>query len=304
MSLESDIICSYCALPVLTGGESPEHAFPAAINGRFSTRTVCNECNTWAGKTIDQPWLDDPLVGSTRFTHQIPDRRGRILSADPLLRGVTSDGTQVAIGRDGVPHALNSPVIRDDITGEVHIHAKDTDDLARLTEKERRKAEAAGKTFTPGHIEHVSHHPAVEVSNSISPGQWQRMAAKIVLALLADARPPSWRTSPTADLLRTQMRDMTLTVDDVQLLPPPDALALLAPEPCSAVVIHSSTPGHALVSLLGRVAIALPMAKTSAGLDLAWVSDPLLPAASASGSLMETLAHRIGEDRPEDDPSD
>ena len=55
--------------------------------------------------------------------------------------------------------------------------------------------ETAGNTFTLGDFEYVSQQPAVEVALSVSPGQWERMAAKIVLALLTDVRPPSWRTS-------------------------------------------------------------------------------------------------------------
>src|SRR4051812_29181477 len=123
--IDSSATCAYCAKPTLVGGEPPEHALPAAINARFTTSAVCSACNLWAGEEIDRPWLADPYVRHVRVMHQIPDRRGTTLEHDPLLRGVTADGTHVAMGRDGRPVALNSPIKRDPESGTVQIRARD-----------------------------------------------------------------------------------------------------------------------------------------------------------------------------------
>lgn len=94
---------------MLTGSEEFEHALPAAIGGRLTTNTVCVPCNRWAGRDIDQPWLDDPFVLDCHFEHQIPDRRGTINSS-PFLTGKTEDWRWVSLGRDGVPVLRNAGV--------------------------------------------------------------------------------------------------------------------------------------------------------------------------------------------------
>jgi hypothetical protein len=294
MSIDFERVCAYCAEQVLDGTEPPEHAFPAAINARFTTRAVCRNCNSWAGKRIDHPWLTDTMVGHARFVYAIPDpnRRGKVLETDPLLRGVTADGTHVAMGRDGVPIVLNSPVIRDDETGTIQIRARDQRDLERLVKKERRRAESQGKTFKPGESTEVASHPEIRGSQQLSPGVWQRMAAKATLALLARTMPADWRMSRSAEMLRTSMRDFTLTVGSVNLRRS-DAVVPFAPQPSSAVVIFPGAGSPAaLVSLLGIFSFRLALGEDMTGTNLAWVSDPLSVDASCHGTFENVVAQR------------
>lgn len=142
---DDSAVCAYCAKAVLGGDEDPEHAIPAAINGRFTTKTVCIPCNRWAGKEVDKPWLDDPFVQDLRVQAAIPDRRGNVLTRSPFLAGMAGDGRRVALGAGGTPELLNSVVDRDPETGLVKITAPDQSTLDKLIKRERDKAEAAGK---------------------------------------------------------------------------------------------------------------------------------------------------------------
>lgn len=285
-------VCAYCGKATLAGTEEPEHAIPAAINGRFTTRSVCVPCNRWAGQEIDQPWLNDPFVLDVRFEARIPDRRGKLLQRSPLLAGVTEDGRRIELGPDGIPELRNSVVRRDPETGEVHIVAPDQETLDKLVDRERKKAEADGKTFTAGAQGAMSERPQVSGTAMVSPGRWERMAAKAALALLAEARPAGWRRSLSAELLRTRMRDAKRAVSEVPLVSS-DAVEAFAASPASAINVLT-VGGHPIlnVSLVGILTIRFALAGDLKGADLAWVSDPLDPRRSFSGTLGEVVYER------------
>lgn len=284
------ITCAYCAKPVLTGSDDPEHAVPAAINGRFTTRTVCVSCNRWAGEEIDQPWLDDPFVQHIRFVHRIPDRRGRTTESDPLLTGTTADGRRITVGRDGRPKQLNSPVDRSKAPSEFSIRARDHEDLDRLIDRELRKAGKTREDVDLPSPQVGEDQPRIEGRIEVNPGQWERIATKMTLALLAENRASEWRVGPSARILRRRMRDLDRKAKDVRMQQV-DSFRAFAAEPSTAIVVSSMGGGPAaFVSLLGAFTIMIRLAEDLRDIELGWVSDPLDPGASVSGPI----AHVVG----------
>jgi hypothetical protein len=82
--------------------------------------------------------------------------------------------------------------------------------------------------------------------------------------------------------------------DDVPLRPA-TAYEVVAPRPCSTVALHPFVKQPAaVVSLMGIFQLAIPLANDLSGLDVAWVSDPLEPSRSCSGSLAEVIGMRTG----------
>lgn len=279
---------------MLTGSDDPEHAVPAAINGRFTTRTVYVACNRWAGEEIDQPWLDDPFVQHIRFTHGIPDRRGNTIESDPLLTGTTADGRRITLGRDGRPKQLNSPVDRSKLPSEFRISARDQEDLDRLTDRELRRAGKTREDVALPSPQVVEDQPAIEGRIEVNPGRWERIAAKMTLALLAENQAPEWRVSPSAHVLRERMRDLDRKATDVRIQQQADSFRAFAAEPSTAIVVssHGGAPA-ALVSLLGAFMIVVPLEDDLRDLEVGWVSDPLDPGRSVSGPIAHLIGARL-----------
>ena len=291
------ITCVYCVEPVLTGSDDPEHAVPAAINGRFTTRAVCVNCNRWAGEEIDRPWLDDPFVRHVRFVHRIPDRRGNTIESDPLLTGTTASGRRITIGRDGRPKQLNSPVDRSKAPSEFSISARDHQDLDRLIDRELRKAGKTREDVDLPSPRVVEDQPAVKVQLEMNPSRWERIAAKMTLALLGENRAPEWRLGSSAGILRERMRDRE--IKDVRMQRA-DSFRAFAAEPSTAIVVSSmrGVPA-AFVSLLGVFAIMFPLTEDLRDVELGWVSDPLDPCASVSGPIARVAGARVLADDAE-----
>jgi hypothetical protein len=288
---DEDKLCAYCGAPALTGTEEPEHIFPAAINGRLTTRTVCVPCNRSAGRDIDQRWLSDPFVLDLRFSARIPDRRGKLLDASPMLTGMTDDGRRLTMRPDGTPVQLNTPVSFDEETGEYTISAADQEALDEQLDKQRRKAERKGKSFTPGHQRLASDQPEVHVAGETSPGVWYREAAKIALALLAEQQPAAWRQGRSAQLLRAAMKSRP-TANEVRFISL-DAVKEFAGAPASAAVLSKSQYGPAIVvSLMGTFGVGFQLVDDLDRIDWAWVSDPLHPDRNANGPLGEVIYAR------------
>lgn len=278
----------------MTGNEDPEHALPAAINARFTTYAVCDACNSWAGKHIDQPWLSDPFVLGLRFWHQIPDRDGNKPSHDPMLVGMTDDGRRVGLRADGRPELLNSPIREGKEAGEFHISAPDQETLGRMIDRVLRKVGKTRDEVELGEAQVTTERPWINAKAEIYPGSWERIAAKATLALLAGEMPESWRESESAERLRERMRDLTRKAADVALLSP-EPFQGFAPKPCSAVVVTDTGGAPAShVSLLGQFRLAFPLGEDVRGVDRAWVSDPSQPTRSCAGPLARVVGERLG----------
>lgn len=287
-------VCAYCGGAALNGDERPEHPLPETVNGRLTTRLVCDPCNSWAGKNVDQPWLSDPFVGHQRFVHRIPDRRNKVLEYDPLLAGVTAEGVQIRMDEHGRPLALNSPVTFDPDSGTYQIRAKDEEDMKRLFDRIAKKAAAEGKTATPSSEPEVqSYQPSVAGKFQIMPQTWERMAAKVLLGLLAENSPADWRSSAQADTLRAAMRGPDKAADQVRLTDPGPMQQIAAPPASAAFTRSIGGSMMAGVSLLGIFMLSFVLPPPNPGPELLWISDPLHPSSSVMGPWESALPQRL-----------
>jgi hypothetical protein len=219
--LESAEICAYCTATALTGGEKPEHVIPASLGSSLTVPTVCDACNEWAGREIDQPFLADSLLQAHRsLVGQRDPRRGRkarrVLS--PLLQGHTVDGDFFTVDPE-----TNKPVRRSRIVDlgddRQQIRASSPEEAERLLERARKRAATEGKEIKVEQEERGEVQPELTVHFSMRTDVWRREAAKIALAVGPHVYPPSWRLSADAHRLREWMHNRDSSTEDGQAPP-------------------------------------------------------------------------------------
>jgi len=201
-------ICVYCATARLTGRERPEHVIPAALGASLTVRTVCDDCNTWAGREIDQPFLADSLLREYRsmVDQRDPRRRNPRRVPSTLLRGVTSEGDFVAFDRDTQRPVMGSRIVELG-EGRYQIRAGSEEEAQRLLERMRTRAAAEGKEVRIEEEQRGESRPEIQAGISVHGDAWRREAAKIGLAIGSLVYAAGWRTSDDAHRLREWMHD-------------------------------------------------------------------------------------------------
>jgi hypothetical protein len=218
---EAGELCAYCLTDVLTGGEKPEHPIPASLGASLTVPTVCDQCNGWAGREIDQPFLTDSLPQAHRsLAGQRDPRRGKKarLVPSPLLQGYTADGDFFTVDPE-----TNKPVRRSRIVDlgndRQQIRASSPEDAARLLERARKRAAAEGKEIKIEGEERGEVQPEITVDFTMRTDVWRREAAKIGLAVGSLVYSTSWRSSEDAHRLREWMHNRGSSTEDGQAPP-------------------------------------------------------------------------------------
>lgn len=284
-------ICAYCAQPVLTGEEKPEHAIPAALGASLTVDSVCDPCNRRAGKEVDQPFLADEWVRLHRSQSGVLDprrgRKGRPISS-PMLRGYTDDGDFVNLDENGEPR-LRSRII-DLGEQKFQIRADSIEEMERL---KRRVEKQTGKEITDEEITHFSSNPRVHGRMTVDTLVWLRQAAKICLAVGSQAYPEEWRTGAGAARLREWLNGEDARVPAGQPIG-------LVPREVSGTPIEQFVDGAShlvffqrareasvlVVVLLGSAFVSLPVDTSGDPTPrIAWKLDPARPKADGRTSF-------------------
>lgn len=214
-------LCAYCLNTLLTGDEKPEHPIPASLGASLTVPTVCDECNEWAGREIDQPFMRDQLLRTHRsLVGQLDPRRGKKARpvASPLLQGQTAEGDFIDIDPETGGAVRRSRII-DVGDDRQQIRAGSEKEARRLLDRARKRAAAEGKEIKIESEERGESRPEITVDFSMRTDAWRREAAKIGLAVGSLVYPSSWRSSEDAHRLREWMHDRDPSTDDGQAPP-------------------------------------------------------------------------------------
>jgi hypothetical protein len=218
---EPSNLCAYCVTSVLTGKEKPEHVIPASLGASLSVPTVCNACNEWAGREIDQPFIADQLLQAHRsLAGQLDPRRGRKArrTPSPLLRGHTADGDFIMFDPEAGRPVKRARIV--ELGEDRHqIRAGSQADANRLIERMRKRAASEGKEIRIEQEEQSEFQPTINVNMTVRTDVWRREAAKIALAIGSFVYPPTWRLSEDAQRLREWMHNRDSSTDSGEAPP-------------------------------------------------------------------------------------
>ncbi len=309
--MNPDAVCAYCAQERLTGDDRPEHVVPYALGGSFAVATVCNECNEWASREIDQPFLRDDFVLMLRSSHGIRDpqpRRSKPIP-NPLFKGQTETGAFARMDDDGEVHVQGQIIDRGD--GRFEIRATSMEEAEKLVNRLKKRAEGNGQSFEIGEFQHSEGQVEISGTAKASTAVWARLAAKIALATGSHVFDAAWRKSPEAEELRRILHDepSKLLGEKPSLFPKKieEPISLLIEEPNHALIFLRGRNDQVLLTivLFGEYVVALPIASIANGLPrVAWLLDPNRPNASGETTfdqMMMDYVVRVGEEPDADE---
>ncbi len=308
MNTSSGTICAYCAEAVLDGSQRPEHplqALQAALGSSLQVFTVCDPCNDWADREVDQPFLNDLFVLEMRSAVRIRDHRrgtrGRV-PPSPLLRGHTAEGEFFFIDDAGVLRQ-GKPHVRDLGDGRYQISAGTEVEARRALEEFTRRAQRDGHTVSV--VDTGSRRFRFEVTNKVSVHKhaWIKAAAKVALGVASRVYPEDWRLGTDAAKLREWLHGQdsaNLTNDAPMLMPSrerPRLVELLTNHDEHLVFFNrGNTAVDLCVSLFGgRASYRLPVDTTPGARapEEAWLLDPRRPRAAGETTWTALLDEAV-----------
>ena len=294
-------LCAYCLTAVLGGEEKPEHPIPASLGASLTVPTVCDQCNQWAGREIDQPFLADSLLQAGRsIAGQRDPRRGRKarLTASPLLQGHTADGDFITVDPESGQPNRRSRIVD---LGEARqqIRAGSETEAQRLLQRARKRAAAEGKEIKIEQEERGELQPEIIVNFSMRTDVWRREAAKIALAVGSVVYPPPWRFSDDAHRLREWMNNRDSSRQDGQappLVPTHVESGSWLAEGDEHLIFFMRLKDavHACVCLFGSSYFAVPVDSTGMAVpQRAWRLDWRRPSRDGSTTWDELLTRAV-----------
>lgn len=175
------MICIMCLADRPESDFNDEHVFPESIGGNFIVRTVCTNCNSVLGTTVDVDLTDHFLVQGERMLLNIPGKSGHV--PNPLERGtLVDDPTHKIISvlsADGKPielHTVTGVNRKKNTDGSetisIHVDRSEEDNLPQIVNKIRVRA-----GLPPLSIDEIR---SLQVQQTL-PNPWANIQAKIDL---------------------------------------------------------------------------------------------------------------------------
>jgi hypothetical protein len=189
--------CTYCLQTKLDEHfTTVEHVIPAALGGNWTTREVCNSCQTRANQVADELIIKDFLVVFLRAAYGIGDRKNRVPPA-PYFTLPIGQGGAVKVTVEGEGAELTG-LISPAVAALLGLEGESGEDQARLRELVGEDVrEMLQKPVELARARQIERTP---------PDAWSRFMAKLALACGRQAYGDQWMDGSHAHRLSLDLR--------------------------------------------------------------------------------------------------
>lgn len=231
---------------------SDEHVIPDAIGGYYHIFSVCKECNSKLGDSVDIHLLKHWVTNAARHTKKLAGKTGKI--PNPLTgEGTMEDGSKVRVeeSRDGkiVPHILpDAPVISEDAKSfSFCVDEKDRNLIPKIAQKMKKKLGCYDSLLTSSEVVHQIDNPCIQMQVQIDLKNYKIGLLKIAYEFAVD-KIPEYYNDYKARLYAKILRDANLDrLGEVGFVG--DGLSNLDKKPLEEYINYANTDRHILMLL-------------------------------------------------------
>ena len=210
--------CIFCQETKNKRDFSKEHVFPEAIGGSYLIFTVCRDCNSLLGHSVDPLLTEHPFIQFERHILRISGKSGKI--PFPLKNGVLTEDTatevRIEMNHAGIPHVVILPSVKRERredgkeTISIGLDSRDSHNVEKILNKVRTRSNnppLTAQELLSLEKREIKITPTVTTQLNIDTFHFHRAILKIVYELACEWLGTSYLSDETGMSIRKHILD-------------------------------------------------------------------------------------------------